>query len=407
MREPIRPMAQAQGVPDPGTPPRPDGGWSCAIRSVAGALAIPPATSAMVQAAGVLDRDGAAVPEGVTWRGTRPMLTPPDMPADIAPGSVAHLPGRHLYAGQLWAHFGHFLCESLSRLWALDKVGPLDGIVFLPKRPGTVQALSAWQREMLDLFDLRVPVRVLDRPTRIDDLIVPGQGFGIGPMFAGTPAFRDFVRDRFARGVAPDGPDRLYLSRSGLGGAEGGILAERQIEARMEAAGYTVFHPQKHPISAQVAAYRAARAVVGPDGSAFHLLAFADPAPRDVAVIRRRSSGVADGIATHVAAFTGRAPRMIDALVADWVPEGSGRANRNAFGQVDFAQLQAALTESGFIAPAPPWPAPRFRDIRAEAEGRATRRHGLTLVRKLRHKGGRALAGIDGGTRAATATGHA
>jgi hypothetical protein len=237
---------------------------------------------------------------------------------------------------------------------------------------------------MFDLLDLGLPVRVLDRPTVIEELVVPGQGFGIGPMFAGTALFRAFIRDRFARGVAAEGQERLYLSRSALGGAEGGILAERMLEARMEQAGYTVFHPQQHSIAVQVAAYRAARAVVGPDGSAFHMLAFADPAPKDVAVILRRSSGVPDGIATHIAAFTGRAPRMIDALLADWVPEGTGRANRNAFGQVDFAQVQVALTEGGFIAPGPAWPAPRFREIRAEAEGRADLRGGLRLVRKRR-----------------------
>jgi hypothetical protein len=373
-------------APDPTLPPDPGGGWSRAVVALRDAVAVPPTVSALVQAAGVLAADGTPCPLAVTWRGGRAMMTPPARPD----GPVARLPGRHLYAGQLWAHFGHFLCESLPRLWALDHAGPVDGIVVLPKRPGTPAALLPWQREMLALFGIDAPIHILNRPTEVEELLIPGQGFGIGPMFAGTPEFRAFVRDRFARAIASAGPDRLYLSRSALGGAEGGILAERQIEARMEAAGYTVFHPQKHPIAAQVAAYRAARAVVGPDGSAFHMLAFADPAPRDVAVILRRSLGVPDGIATHIAAFTGRAPRMIDALVADWVPEGTGRANRNAFGQVDFAQLQAALTDGGFIPPGPPWPAPRFRDIRAEAEGRTSLKDGIRLVQKRR----------DGGTRA-------
>lgn len=371
-----------QPVPDgaDAQPPDPAGGWSRAIIDLPGAIVVPPTVSAMVQSAGVLACDGTPCPTAATWRGPRAMMTaptPPDAPA-------ARLPGRHLYAGQLWAHFGHFLCESLPRLWALDRVGKVDGIVFMPKRPGRVAALAAWQREMFDLFGLDCPVRVLDRPTEVEHLVVPGQGFGIGPMFAGTPEFRAFVRDRFAPGVAADGPERLYLSRSALGGAEGGILAEPRIEAAMAQSGYTVFHPQQHSIRAQVAAYRAARAVVGPDGSAFHMLAFADPTPKDVAVILRRSSGVPDGIATHIAAFTGRAPRMIDALVADWVPEGAGRANRNAFGQVDFARLQADLTAGGFIAPAPPWAAPRFREIRAAAADRAGLKDGIRLVRKLR-----------------------
>jgi hypothetical protein len=335
----------------------------------------------MVQSAGVLDADGRPCPGAVTWRGERAMMTPPDHPGD----KVARLPGRHLYAGQLWAHFGHFLCESLSRLWALDHLeAPLDGIVFLPKRPGRVEALSGWQHEMFSLLGIDLPIRVLDRPTEVEDLVVPGQGFGIGPMFAGTPEFRSFIQDRFARNVTADGTERLYLSRSALGGAEGGILGERRIEENLQRAGYTVFHPQQHSIATQVAAYRAARSVVGPDGSAFHMLAFADPTPRDVAVILRRSSGVPEGIATHIQGFTGRAPHLIDALVADWVPEGTGRANRNAFGQVDFARLQATLTAAGFVEEGEPWTAPRFREIRAEAAGRADAKRGITLTRRLR-----------------------
>lgn len=402
-------MSSALLGSDASLPPDPAGGWSHEIATLPGALAVPPLVSAMVQPGGVLAADGTPCLHAVTWRGTRPMLSPPALPE----GPFARLSGRHLYAGQLWAHFGHFLCESLPRLWALAHAGGLDGIVFLPKRPhqvtGRAEPLLAWQREMFELLDLGLPVRILDRPTVIEELVVPGQGFGIGPMFAGTSLFRSFVRDRFARGVVPDGPERLYLSRAGLGGAEGGILAETRIEASLAQAGYTVFHPQRHSIAAQVAAYRAARAVVGPDGSAFHLLAFADPTPKDVAVILRRSSGVPDGIGTHIAAFTGRAPRMIDALVADWVPAGpdgsTGRANRNAFGQVDFALLQAALTDGGFIAPAPPWTPPRFREIRAEAEGRAGRKHGLTLVRKLRRDRTAKAAGDAPGARAGDAAG--
>ncbi len=378
------PEVTGPAITDPALPPDPAGGWSRQVVTLPRALAVPPATSAMVQPAGVLAADGTPCALAATWRGPRPMMTPPDPPG----AAPARLPGRHLYAGQLWAHFGHFLCESLPRLWALDhpdlRATPLDGIVFLPKRPGRVEALSGWQHEMFSLLGIDLPIRVLDRPTEVEHLVVPGQGFGIGSMFAGTPEFRSFIQDRFARNVAADGTDRLYLSRSALGGAEGGILCERRIEENLQRAGYTVFHPQQHSIATQVAAYRAARSVVGPDGSAFHMLAFADPTPKDVAVILRRSSGVPDGIATHIAGFTGRAPRLIDALVADWVPKGTGRANRNAFGQVDFARLQAELAAAGFIEDAEPWAAPRFREIRAEAAGRTDAKRGIALVRRLR-----------------------
>ncbi len=381
-------------------PPDPAGGWSRAIARVPSALVVPPATSALVQACGVLDAQGHFCAGSATWRGLRATMVAPG----AVPAPVAHLAGRHLWCGQLWSHFGHFLCESLSRLWALDHLGGdlPDSLVFVPKRPVTADeaaapvpgnaALMRFQRDCLDLLGLAIPVTLIDRPTTVEELIVPGQGFGLGAISTATPEFRAFIGARFAPGVAPAGGERLYLSRSALGGREGGALLEDRLEENLARAGYEIYHPQHHLIAEQVARYRGARAVVGLDGSAFHLFAFAgqpgqpDRPARRAAIILRRNSQVYRPLAAHVGAFTGAAPAILSALSADWVPEGRGRAGRYSFGQLDFPALAEGLQGAEFITDAAGWHWPRWREQKA-AIGAIEADKRIRLVRLARRAG--------------------
>lgn len=332
-----------------GQRPQPDGGWSHVIRAVPGALVVPSTLPDLVQPAGVFDATGAYVPEAVLWRG-RALMVAPERPAP-----TAHLPGRWLWGGVLLNHFGHFLVESTGRLWGLDALQGLDGIVFLSKRDsdeeGEVLELSAFHRRFMTLLGIDLPIRIVTEPTSIDHLEVPGQGFGIGAIASGTPAFRRFIQTRFARDIAAEGPERLYISRSGLSAVRGGILAEDQIEELLASQGYEIFHPQNHPIEVQIARYKAARQVVALDGSALHLLAMVAGPQQQVALIKRRDSGASESIVAHLTAFSGRPPEVIDVIRQDWVRSDRKKADRMSVGELDFARLARDLAERGFLAP--------------------------------------------------------
>lgn len=360
--------------------PEPAGGWSTAVRSVERAVATHARRGYLVHASGVFDADGRYVHEAVHWRG-RPLMVPPPPPE-----AAESLPGRWLWGGVLHDHFGHFLMESTGRLWALPALeGALDGIVYLPERGfgrrAADRGLAPFQRLFLDLLGVRLPVRILDRPTRIDLLEVPGQGFGIGPMVEGTAPFRAFVRDRFARDVAPEGPARLYVSRSTLDLRLGGILGEKRLETYLADEGYEVFHPQAHPLPEQIARYRAATRVVGPDGSALHLFAMTGTADQPVAVLKRRSGRGAHEVLRHLGAFTGRDPVVIDAIARNWIRSDRGRVDNFSYGELDFARLGEALAAAGFVAPGRAWTSVPSRRIRRQLDGMEARlaRKGLTF----------------------------
>jgi hypothetical protein len=68
------------------------------------------------------------------------------------------------------------------------------------------------------------------------------------------------------------GNDRLWISRSQLIGNSRALADEAHIERELSKLGWTIIHPQEHPIRTQLEALEKARIVSGVEGSAFHLL---------------------------------------------------------------------------------------------------------------------------------------
>ncbi|MEM9128286.1 MAG: glycosyltransferase 61 family protein [Pseudomonadota bacterium] len=328
-------------------PPLPDQGWSRENIALERAIVVPPTVSDTVQAAGVLTEAKKYCAHGALWRGKRAMTTQPSLPT----GLLSELPGRWLYGGLLWVHFGHFLAESTARLWPLPALAKdLDGIVFTPKRPVNGDETRPMQHDFFALLGFDLPMKVVTEPTQVEYLHVPGQGFGLGPIVAGTPEYRAMIHQHFGSSVAPDGPERLYISRAGLGVRRGGVIGEEFLEENMRQNGYEIFYPERHPMEAQIARYKAARQIVALDGSALHLFALVGRPDQQVAMIPRRTSSIHNNIAAQLSAFCGRQPLVANAIRTDWVLAKRGRPNRHSFGELDMGILHKMLAEAGFVS---------------------------------------------------------
>ncbi|APE43858.1 hypothetical protein BOO69_10860 [Sulfitobacter alexandrii] len=333
-------------------PPVPDMGWSCARQTLENAVVVPPAETGFVQPAGILDRSGSYVGSGALWRNGRALTVAPALPE----GELPLREGTWLWGGVLWAHFGHFLVESTARLWALDALeSEIDGILYVPKRPKTGDEVKPFQTDFLKMMGCDLPLVSVATPERVERLIVPGQGFGLGTMITGTPAFRAAMAGRFGRDVAPDGPEKLYVSRSGLPSGRGNLIGEAELEAHLVEQGYTIYHPEKHDLRSQVATYKAARKIIAAEGSALHLLAMvADPAAQ-VAIVVRRPSGATRNLEQHLKSFAGITPLTVTQLTRSWKPRGAAKP-RLWMGELDMPALQASLAEGGFVsAGGSPW----------------------------------------------------
>lgn len=315
--------------------------------------------------AGVLGADGTAVALAKCWRDStqRTTTSPPALPP------VETLRGTWLYGGLLYAHFGHFLCESTARLWALDLPDiRFDGVIFLPKqRVPRMARLLRPTKPWLAMTGCALPVTAPMTATRVERLIVPEQGFGTGDMIPARPEFRAYARRHFGAHIAAEGGPRLYISRSKLFSKRGRILGEAYLERALAGQGYDIFHPQEHPIDVQVARYKAAREVISTDCSALHLAAFFARPDDRVAIIARRPGPTIEDFRKQYSAFCGLTPVAIEHLTRLHAFENAKLAQMSeVYAEADFARIQASLTAAGFVKHEAAWPVPSAAELAEE-----------------------------------------
>lgn len=215
---------------------------------------------------GVYDSDGRVAPSSLLHRsyapGARRCLSTPQAPSGHPTLSLP----RAIYGGMMSDHYGHFLTESLSRLWyaEVDRDSPI--LLTLPRRFQTPFLLS-WQRAVFDLLGLAQRIVPLTQIARVGDLAVPAPGYEIRYTFAARHA-------RFLARVPwqPVPGRKLWLSRALLGGAVNPML--EAIDTLLAQQGWDVIHPETLTLPQQLAALASAQRIAGEEGSALHTLVF-------------------------------------------------------------------------------------------------------------------------------------
>ncbi len=284
-------------------------------------------------------------------------MTVPPEPVEGEPEE--RLPGRWLFGGMLYGHFGHFLCESTARLWALDLRDDYDGILYFPKPQLTWERrLTRGSRGFFECIGAgHLDIRAPQRPVRVESLDCPEQGFGVSEMTAGRPEYRAFMRARLTAATPASGPERLYISRSRLNAKRGVSLHEEDLANHLEKHGYEVFHPQEHPLAEQIARYRAARAIVALDGSALHLAAMVVEPDCKVAILNRAPSTNINDYVRQFRAFARIDPLCIEAVDGFFSIAGRRIIKREVYSTFDFPTISRALTQHGFLAQDADWDA--------------------------------------------------
>lgn len=177
--------------------------------------------------------------------------------------SKHHLGGTHIFAGYLFPHYGHFLLESLSRLWFI-KQNPDLPLVWLGVH--NQDEFNAMQRELFDLLGIRNPMLIVTEQTSVENLLVPHDGYIIHTTY--RPEQVQALKLRGGCDTIPG--KKVWLSRSKLD--KGIVFNERELEHILEANGWTIYHPQDHSIREQVDMLADAEEIAGVEGSALHTL---------------------------------------------------------------------------------------------------------------------------------------
>ncbi|MDE9451613.1 FkbM family methyltransferase [Aliiroseovarius sp. Z3] len=318
-------------------------------------LAKTPRSEGFRISASVFDADRNPVPEAICWMSHR-------LPATVErahprANRIVPLSGTWLFGGRYHPHFGHFLMETLARLWALDYIDePIEGMLFFPAYNGLEASAAKIFAQLSEVLDIPVNYKLCDAFYRVDRLIVPPQGSGIGRLTASSPEMRAFIAKHLKRDLDPLPAHKLYISRSeGFGKVGRGVLGERRLEALLQDEGYTIFHPQKHSWRDQMRHYLSASHILGTDGSAFHLVNFTGRKDVNVGVIQRRPGHDAKQMAHQAQLYGVENATDLSHLGRFWACAGGRRAGLTLTSELRLAPLCDELKARGFVRSSTKW----------------------------------------------------
>lgn len=304
--------------------------------------------------ASVYGADRRFIQDALCWTRPGALATQPiNFPRPIY---TRRLPGHWLFGGRYHPHFGHFLTETISRLWVLDEVKEhLNGVVYFPVYNNFPETALQSFTEFFSIFNRRFVWEMADNKHKVDQLVVGPQGVGLDRLMLGSPEFRDFVKRHLNREFEPTGVEKLYISRSRVSDRARKYLGEEALEKLLEKEGYTVIHPQELPWAEQLRYYLSAKQIISPDGSPLHLVNYTGRRDLSVAVISRRPDNTARLLARQGLLFGLQNAIPINALNRLWSTAGVRRANVMLTTEVQFEPLCAALKENGFISDKARW----------------------------------------------------
>ena len=179
-----------------------------------------------------------------------------------------------LFVGEVHDHWGHFITDTLARLWALADVDPATKVLFAPDAGARlavplVRALLAAAGVGED--------RILrpQGPTLFERLLCPAPALQLSRIYQGfDDVHRRIAAALFAASPAVPPTRPVYLTRTRLAQDLRRLKGEQALEQRLERAGYLVVSPEQLGLAEQMALFNGAAPVVGAFGSAMHTVLF-------------------------------------------------------------------------------------------------------------------------------------
>lgn len=264
------------------------------------------------------------------------------LPASV---QTEKLGGKYVYGGFLQnTHFGHFLVESLSRLWAVSALSRIDGVVFVLrdiKKPPASFVLTILSKLLPDK-----KVVVVTTPTKVEELVIPDQ---LSHPRSGY--IQGHLRNKFLlqslRIEDSSSAKKVYVSRSRLKSNEGLFLGERVLEENLKREGYVTIHPQELTIEEQLRVYTNAEKLVFADGSAFHLYILVANAEQDSFIVWRRKSH--EDFLQQSLSFLNKKPSGVACLKGFYKETGKKHSSGTHKAVLDFDTLKQQLCDTSFI----------------------------------------------------------
>ncbi len=201
------------------------------------------------------------------------------------PSSAPVLSGKSLYMGLCHSHFGHFLIETLSRLWFLQaqQIQDFDHIILLPIN-GCVPEFVV---DLFKLLGVDERLKIIDAPIFLENVCIP------------SPAIEypwkvhqviNTLQQLFADSIAVEPTEQpIFLSRNQLvPGHFRMIIGEDRLEQALESQGVYIYHPENYSIHHQISTLSRHKTIISFAGSALHTMLLSGGNKNVVAYSARR-----------------------------------------------------------------------------------------------------------------------
>ena len=184
---------------------------------------------------------------------------------------------RMIYGGEITLHYGHFLTESISRLWYALKDEQCP-ILFHGLDKSNVR-----QKTFLDMFfePVNLDKRLIsfEVPVLLKEVIIPYPSF-----LNRCEAFENhkLLPENITKSVLsarPSTSQPLYFSRRLLNSRQRKVINEYELEKKLHDNGFAICFPEKLSLQQQIYLINKHEVVVGVIGSALHNILF-DTSPR-------------------------------------------------------------------------------------------------------------------------------
>lgn len=232
---------------------------------------ISPPNNSINLSPGVYGEYAEPINESALLRGDEVMFSPT---SGVDIGNVPFRPERVLFAGYYYNHYGHFITESISRLWALGSHLDVDKIIFVM---GGVIPGRKRDDIIHDIMPEGVPeVEILEQACSFREVLVPQPGFVIRRSF--NENYWNWLREVSLRVLDPEEHNSvdtpLYLSRSDTPHTRRYAYGEKELEEGLRQSGVCVVQPEKLNFADQIRMVAKHKTVIGLEGSQLHSMMF-------------------------------------------------------------------------------------------------------------------------------------
>ena len=172
----------------------------------------------------------------------------------VPPKEIDYIEEEVIFGGWLIAHFGHFMMQSLTRMWFhVEHPDDLRRIVFVEDYH------EKWMDEFLDLLDIpQDRIFIIQRPTRFLKVIIPEESIH----------YADMISDRFQETISyimnniePNNKyDKLYLYKHSINTSS--VCGEEYFVDYFKHKGFGVIASEDYSVKEKLAFIKGAKEIV-------------------------------------------------------------------------------------------------------------------------------------------------